>query len=88
MTTIHINLRLFGAFRTLGNDLSLALDEGATTANLGSALESIILETGGPERLIKLLPASRFSTDTDILGRDAPLKDGMQLAILPPVSGG
>lgn len=85
---MKIELKLFGAFRTLSSQEAIDFDlpENATSNDLRSAIE-ILANTEGQTRLVDLLPACRFSTETDILGKNAPLTSG-QYAILPPVSGG
>lgn len=85
---MNIQLKLFGAFRTLSRQevIDFDLPENATSQDLRSAIE-ILADAEGQTRLVDLLPSCRFSTETDILSKNAPLTPG-QYAILPPVSGG
>lgn len=85
---MEVQLKLFGAFRTLSNKDSVTfnLPDNAVLNDLRAAIKKLATaedQTG----LIAFLPSCRFSTDTDILGKNAPLSAG-EYAILPPVSGG
>ncbi|MGJ8563344.1 MAG: MoaD/ThiS family protein [Alphaproteobacteria bacterium] len=85
---MEVQLKLFGAFRTLSNKdiLVFNLPNNAVLNDLRAAIENLATiedQTG----LIALLPSCRFSKDTDILAKNAPLSAG-EYAILPPVSGG
>ena len=85
---MKIELKLFGAFRTLSSEglIDFDLPENATADDLRYAVE-ILADAEGQTRLVDLLPSCRFSTETDILGKTAALTSG-KYAILPPVSGG
>lgn len=79
---MQITLELFGAFRPFGEKLELSLPDHGTVADIPAALQAEINAQPG------LIQSSRFATETEILPQHAALKDGMTLAILPPVSGG
>ena len=82
---MNIELRMFGAFRALGEQISLSLPEKATVADMSAQLETRIAEY---PTLLGLLPVTKFSTETEILTATSPLQIGETYAVLPPVSGG
>jgi molybdopterin converting factor small subunit len=75
-----IHLLYFGAYRERrGLDQEhLELPEGATA---GAALAACF-----PDR--RALPPARLALNRAMVGPDAALSDGDELAILPPVGGG
>jgi molybdopterin synthase catalytic subunit len=81
---MQVRVRLFGAVReALGaKELSVEVPEGARVADLHAQLASQhdILERFG-ERLA-------ISVNFEIAPRDAPLREGDEVAFLPPVAGG
>ena len=79
---MQITIQLFGAFRPYGEQLELTLPDGATVADIRSA---ILAKIDTPQAL---LDSSRFATETEVLADNSPLKDGETYAIIPPVAGG
>jgi molybdopterin synthase catalytic subunit len=81
---MQVRVRLFGAVReALGaKELSVEVPEGARVADLRAQLASQhdILERFG-ERLA-------ISVNFEIASLDAPLREGDEVAFLPPVAGG
>ena len=82
---MNIEIKMFGAFRALGESLSLTLPDTSTVADMSAQLEAQISDYSA---LLDLLPVTRFSNETEVLSADAPLKPGITYAVLPPVSGG
>lgn len=82
---MNVTVKMFGAFRALGESLDISLPAAATTADLSAQIAQRI--TDHPA-LIDLLPVSKFATDIEILATTTPLTPGEAYAILPPVSGG
>ena len=79
---MEITLQLFGSYRPYGEHLTLSLPSGAVVADIRLALLQVIQSEPA------LIQSSRFATETEVLADDAPLQDGITLAIIPPVSGG
>ena len=79
---MRIRVRLFAAYReTAGEgELELELPEGATVGDAARALEARFPGLA--------LGEGMAAVNAEFAGRDAPLKDGDELAFLPPVSGG
>ena len=82
---MEVEVRLFAVFRErAGRDrLTLELPDGA---DVGAALESL----GRRPELAELIAAMpvRAAVNREYVGDDAPLADGDELALIPPVSGG
>jgi molybdopterin converting factor small subunit len=88
-------VRLFGAFRNFidRSEVECSLPSGATQAELKMELAKILSFAAGtagasgknPEAL---LAESALADETKILANSDPLRDGMRLALLPPVCGG
>lgn len=79
-----IRVRLFASARDLAGvaETSLELPAGATVADAAAALAS------AHARLATLLPSSRFAVARQYVAETAILRDGDELAVIPPVSGG
>ncbi len=90
-----VKIRLFGAFRNFIDlsEIECSLSPGATQAELKAELAKTLssaARTSGssgknPEAL---LAESALADETKILSNSDPLRDGMRLALLPPVCGG
>ncbi len=79
---ITVKVLYFGALR---ERRGLAEETVETVAETPAALYAELLE----RHPLKLEAAHvRFATDDAFVAADAPLRSGMQLAILPPVAGG
>ena len=83
-TAIRVRARLFARLRELagGDSFQLELQAGATAADAYAALRGL-----APE-----LPAEpgsvRVAVNREFTAWDAPVADGDELALIPPVSGG
>ena len=79
-----ITVRLFARSRDLaGADaLSVELAVGATAADLRRRLAAQC------PRLAPLLERSALAVDDEFAGEAQPLREGGEIALLPPVSGG
>jgi molybdopterin synthase sulfur carrier subunit len=76
--------RLREAFGRSGESLTLAKNE-ATVADVLGALRS----RGDPfARELAAGRAVRVAVNHDVAGADAPVRDGDEIALLPPVTGG
>ena len=82
---MNVTLKMFGAFRALGETVELTVPGAATVSDLSAQIAARISDH---PVLIDLLPVSKFATDTEILPAAAALTPGGAYAILPPVSGG
>ncbi len=82
---MEIEVRLFAVFRErAGRDtLALELDEGATVADV---LEAAAREPGLGE-VLAAMPV-RAALNREYVADDAPVSEGDELALIPPVSGG
>jgi molybdopterin converting factor small subunit len=95
---MNLKVRLFGAFRNYADtpEVECALPSHATQATLKMELERLLSAThhshAGPDeqrsRLSRLLAESALADEEKVLSETDPLRDGMRLAILPPVCGG
>lgn len=83
-STIRIQVSFFALARQLAgqSQIDLSLAPPATIADVRRAL----LEQA--PALASLLPHSMFAIGTDYAGDEAEVRDGDQLALIPPVSGG
>jgi molybdopterin converting factor subunit 1 len=79
-----VTVRLFARARDLaGADaLSVELPAGATAADLRRRLAAQC------PRLAPLLERSALAVDDEFADEDQPLREGSEIALLPPVSGG
>ncbi len=85
---MNITIQCFGIFRLLGERIELAIKEGSTIADMRIVLSDRLDQSDATFADAALLASSHFATESDVLPDDARLKDGMCLAIIPPVSGG
>jgi molybdopterin converting factor subunit 1 len=81
---VRVRLRFFASLRErLGaGERDCTLDEGATVADLWQTLcaeNASLAEVG---------PSLSFAVNREYVDRDAPLRDGDEVALIPPVSGG
>lgn len=81
---MNISIALFASARDLvgSNSVNLDLSETATVCEMRNALVE-----GYPE-LASLLSNSVFSVDHEYANDDVKLRDGVEVALIPPVSGG
>jgi MoaE-MoaD fusion protein len=61
---------------------ALEVEDGTTAADLPALLEARHPELSG------LLSRVRIAVDEDFVDPGAPLRDGCEIALIPPVSGG
>lgn len=76
-------MRLFAALRELADASELTDAEGRTVGELVGALERRY-----GERFTRIAEVSTFVVNGERASREAPVADGDEVAILPPVSGG
>lgn len=82
---MRLEVLLYGAARTAAggrSSLSVELSQGARVAELRAALAS------QHPVLARLLEASRIAVDHGFATDDSPVREGAELALIPPVSGG
>ncbi len=81
---MKLNVKLFAAARQLAGADQLAVDlpEGSTVSDLRYRLAM-----EHPD-LAPLLPHVLFAIGSEYVGDSKPLADAMELACIPPVSGG
>ena len=81
---MRVSIFLFAAYRekTGSGRLQIELPEGATA---GDALRRVARDV---PRLAPLLGSAALAVNAEYAGPDAPLKDGDEVALIPPVSGG
>ncbi|MCE9508693.1 MAG: MoaD/ThiS family protein [Alphaproteobacteria bacterium] len=83
MAEIQITMRLFGAFRKYGENVSFAVPAGCTAAAVKEKLAEVLKLSDK-----KLLMDSVLANDNEIIDSGAVLSEDSHLAILPPVCGG
>ncbi len=83
-TMIMIRVLLFGHFKDAlpRGEMTLPLPRGATAADAADALAA------HNPRLTGLLDSTRVAVRGEFATGDAPLRDGDEVAFLPPMSGG
>ncbi|MEZ4453717.1 MAG: molybdenum cofactor biosynthesis protein MoaE [Nannocystaceae bacterium] len=81
---MRLSVLVFAGLRSaLGRDhVDLEVPDGATAGDLVRALAEAHPALRGP------LQAARVAVDQAFVGDDAPLREGVEVAIIPPVSGG
>jgi molybdopterin synthase catalytic subunit/molybdopterin converting factor small subunit len=81
---MRVNVKLFGAVRehSGAKDLPLDLPEGSCVSDLRARLAAEI------EIVASFGKRLRISRNLELVTDDAPLEDGDEVALLPPVSGG
>jgi molybdopterin converting factor subunit 1 len=79
---IRVQVRLFAAYResTGTSRLDVSLPAGARVANLVETLRDRLPALGGGQGLA--------AVNQDYVGLDFGLRDGDEVALIPPVSGG
>ena len=83
MAKITVYIQYFGAFRDLGDGVSVSVDAPATIAQVKQSL----LATIAPQHE-NLVKNSVLATDDAILQDGDGIGDATTLSILPPVCGG
>ncbi|MBM2810152.1 MAG: MoaD family protein [Chloroflexi bacterium] len=80
---MQLSVRLFASVReALGaNSLSIDLPDGATVATLTREIQARYPD-------LRVIPETRVSVNYEYVDSDHPLKEGDELALIPPVSGG
>ncbi len=84
-TTITVRCLLFAGLREAAagrTDVELRLPAGS---RIGSLRQALAQQLGSAAAL---LAACRFAVDGEYVGDDRPLRDGQEVAVIPPVSGG
>lgn len=80
---MRVRVLLFGHYRDVAPQIEVdALPEPATVADLAA-----LLARRDP-RLAGLLERTRVAVDAEFAAPDTPLRDGDEVAFLPPMSGG
>jgi MoaE-MoaD fusion protein len=81
---IHVRVKLFAILRERANtsELDLELPDGATIANAAGVLSEKL------PAIQPFLPRIAYALNESYVKPDAPLRDGDELALIPPVSGG
>lgn len=79
-----INIQLFAAARVLAGSpaVSVHLDAGASVAELRSALAVAV------PNFTVLLSGCAIAVNQEFAGNEVRLKEGDEVAVIPPVSGG
>ena len=83
MTEITVHIQYFGAFRDLGDGISVTVETPATIAKVKQSLLNSIAPHH--ENLVK---NSVLATHNTILQDEDCIDDATPLSILPPVCGG
>jgi len=86
---VKVEVSLFGAFRSHDPAARVVLEvpEGARVADLRAALDRHA-RAHWPAYRPELLQASAFASETTVLRDAEAVPAGVQMAVLPPVSGG
>ena len=87
---IEVELKLFGAFKQIGDGRSLKLElpEGARLEDLRGALRTQIRQSVNGLQDERLVQDSAFSDEDEILNDHSVIRSGAKLCVLPPVCGG
>jgi len=80
---IKIDVRLFGAFRKYGENISLSVPSGSSMQEIKNKLAEELSLTE-----MDLINDSAMANDNEIIGSDFIFTQDSELAILPPVCGG
>ncbi|RYZ63433.1 MAG: hypothetical protein EOP05_23590 [Proteobacteria bacterium] len=89
---MNVQVRLFGAFRNLGqSEVTLTLPKATvTTVEMKTLLATHF--SASPQtsnfNASSLVEKSALANDSSVLGDDELIQPGARLALLPPVSGG
>ncbi len=81
---MRVRVKLFAIVRDRAGaaEVWLELTEGATVATAADALGTRV------PAIAELLKRAAFAVNQNYAALDAPLHDGDELAVIPPVSGG
>jgi molybdopterin synthase sulfur carrier subunit len=86
MTTITVRVRYFASLReALGAGESVQAAAGTT---LGALRDALIARGGGHAEVLARRRAVRCALNQAMVGEDAALIDGAEVAFFPPVTGG
>jgi molybdopterin converting factor small subunit len=90
MSTPHIQIKLFGAFRKYSDqgEITVATETALTLGQVKSELLERLSANRTSEEIKNLLSQSAIATDRRVLEESELVLPGMNLAILPPVCGG
>ena len=77
-----ITVLLFGHYRDVAPSLALEVPSGATVTDVAALL------TARDPRFDGILTRTRAAVGADFVSADTPIRDGDELAFLPPMSGG
>ncbi len=83
MTDVNVTIRMFGAFRKYGAEISFPVPAGSGVADIKAVLSGLI----HPEDRL-LVNDSVIANDDAVLAAEARIEEDTRLAILPPVCGG
>ena len=81
---MRVTVKLFAVVREKAGlpELEVDVPEGATVASAAEALSARLPAVG------EHLRRAAFAVNQTYVPREAPLRDGDELAVIPPVSGG
>jgi molybdopterin synthase catalytic subunit len=82
--TITVTLLLFAQYREAlgGKERELEIQAGTTPS------QALARVSAGNPQLEALRPVTRYLVNSEFVGGDEPLRDGDELAFVPPVAGG
>lgn len=83
MRGLSCTIKYFGAFRKLGENITLSIEQGSSIFQIK---QSLIKELGDQHKA--LIGNSVLANNTDILPEAFIVRDDIKLSILPPVCGG
>lgn len=87
--TLHLTVRLFGAFRRFHSaPISLEVASGTNAHQIKQMLGKALHELNPLFSEFDLLDKSALATNTQVLPEETQLYENADLAILPPVCGG
>ena len=81
---MHCRVQLFAAARDLAQSDALSVDV-SPPVTAGAVLDAIARRC---PNLAPLLPVCRLAVDQSFVTADAAIPPGVELALIPPVSGG
>lgn len=83
MADITVSMRLFGAFRKFGENVSFTVPAGSGIGDVKRRLAEVLDAADA-----KLISESALANDDEVLDARAVFTQDCRLAILPPVCGG
>lgn len=90
--TIQVQLSFFGVFRDyVQTDLNFCLSAQAPVQTLKAQIIAKLQELNpdlSQEKAVSLVAQSALADESGVMGLQDQLRDGMRLALLPPVCGG